>query len=257
MEYITIGGVAFLASFLTLFSGFGLGSLLLPAFLLFFPVELSVTLTAVVHLFNNLFKLVFFRKYVDQSIVLMFGLPALLAAFFGAKALFWLSGVETLVRYEWFGTSYQVSLIKLVIAVLIVLFVIFELLSSFRNVTFPRTLLPLGGLLSGFFGGISGHQGALRGAFLIKCGLTKEAFIGTGVVIACLIDFARLTVYGGHLKEMVREGVFGALVVALCFAFLGVFVGRQFLRKITMRVVQWIVSFLLLGIALGLASGHL
>ncbi len=49
--------VALLASGLTLFSGFGLGTLLLPAFALFFPVEIAVAATAIVHLINNLFKL--------------------------------------------------------------------------------------------------------------------------------------------------------------------------------------------------------
>ena len=40
--------------------------------------------------------------------------------------------------------------------------------------------------MSGFLGGLSGHQVALRSAFLIKCGLTKESFLGSGIVIACL-----------------------------------------------------------------------
>ena len=38
--------VALVASLLTLISGFGLGTLLLPVFALFFPLELAVALTA-------------------------------------------------------------------------------------------------------------------------------------------------------------------------------------------------------------------
>jgi acyl-CoA reductase-like NAD-dependent aldehyde dehydrogenase len=45
----------------------------------------------------------------------------------------------------------------------------------------PPGYLPVGGLLSGFFGGLSGHQGALRSVFLLRAGLTKESFIATGV----------------------------------------------------------------------------
>jgi hypothetical protein len=37
--------------------------------------------------------------------------------------------------------------------------------------------------LSGFFGGLSGHQGAFRRAFLIKP-LTKKSFLATKVVIS-------------------------------------------------------------------------
>jgi len=41
IEYILIALVAFLTSILTFFSGFGLGTILLPAFLFFFPVDAS------------------------------------------------------------------------------------------------------------------------------------------------------------------------------------------------------------------------
>lgn len=57
MSYLIICSVAFVASGLTFFSGFGLGTLLLPAFALFFTVEKAIALTAVVHFLNGLFKL--------------------------------------------------------------------------------------------------------------------------------------------------------------------------------------------------------
>lgn len=66
---------------------------------------------------------------------------------------------------------------------------------------FPPHWLPLGGLLSGFFGGLSGNQGALRSAFLLKAGLSKEAFIATGTVSSG--QRGRLTTFG------VRQRVHG------------------------------------------------
>jgi len=42
MIYVVVMTVAFIASGLTFFSGFGLGTLLLPAFALFFPAEHAV-----------------------------------------------------------------------------------------------------------------------------------------------------------------------------------------------------------------------
>ncbi|MCR4297043.1 MAG: sulfite exporter TauE/SafE family protein, partial [Elusimicrobia bacterium] len=53
MTYLIICAVALIASGLTFFSGFGLGTLLLPAFSLFFPIREAVALTAVVHALNN------------------------------------------------------------------------------------------------------------------------------------------------------------------------------------------------------------
>ena len=52
-----------------------------------------------------------------------------------------------------------------------------------------------GGLTSGFFGGLCGHQGALRSLFPLRSGLAKEAIIASGVTIAYLVDLTRLPTY--------------------------------------------------------------
>ena len=70
---------------------------------------------------------------------------------------------------------------------------------------FGKDKLPLGGILSGFFGGLSGHQGALRSAFLIKAGLSKESFIVTGIVVSMFIDFTRLSVYASKITKNFRR----------------------------------------------------
>lgn len=49
MELVLIGVSALLVSGLTLFSGFGLGTVLMPVFALFFPLPLAIAATAVVH----------------------------------------------------------------------------------------------------------------------------------------------------------------------------------------------------------------
>ena len=56
LSYAVIGTAAFAVSALTLFSGFGLGTLLMPVFALFFSIPVAVGSTAVVHGANNLFK---------------------------------------------------------------------------------------------------------------------------------------------------------------------------------------------------------
>ena len=47
------------ASLLTFFSGFGLGTILLPVYVTLFSVPLAVAMTAFVHLLNNVFKWTF------------------------------------------------------------------------------------------------------------------------------------------------------------------------------------------------------
>ena len=68
-EYVVVCLVALLGSGLTLFSGFGLGTLLLPVFALFFPVEVAIAATAVVHFLNNLFKLSLLGRNADYGLV--------------------------------------------------------------------------------------------------------------------------------------------------------------------------------------------
>ena len=80
MDFFVIGLVAFLASGLTLYSGFGLGTVLLPAFALFFPAPVAVAATGVVHLLNGLFKGAMLWRQADWRTVLRFGLPAIPAA---------------------------------------------------------------------------------------------------------------------------------------------------------------------------------
>jgi len=255
LPYLLPSLAAFFTAGLTFFSGFGLGTLLLPVFALFFPLEVAIGLTALVHLANNLFKLLLVGKYADIAIVLRFGLPALAAAFVGAAALLQLTHLAPLASYHLWGRAFQITPVKLVVALLMVLFAILEVHPALSRFTLPPRWLPLGGLLSGFFGGLSGHQGALRSAFLLKCGLTKEGFISTGVVIGCLVDVTRLAVYaGGFPSSLLRDNT-GPLLAAMAAALLGSFLGRRLLPKITMRFVQFTVAALLILVSLGLASG--
>jgi uncharacterized membrane protein YfcA len=93
MDVLLVCLIAFLAAGLTLFSGFGLGTLVMPVFAFFFPVELAVSMTAVVHLLNNMLKVGLLGRYAVREVVLQFGVPAILAAFAGAWVLADLSGL--------------------------------------------------------------------------------------------------------------------------------------------------------------------
>jgi uncharacterized protein len=255
MSYLVICTVALLASALTFFSGFGLGTLLLPAFAMFLPVEQAVALTAVVHFLNSLFKLVLTGRHADRDVVVRFGLPAILLSFAGAWVLVWLAGIAPMYSYTAFGRTVAVTPVKLTVGVLLLLFAALELLPRFRDLSFAPRYLPLGGALSGFFGGLSGMQGALRSAFLSRAGLSKEAFIATGVVIACLIDFARLAIYSTSIAPQPLH--YGLLAAAVLAAFAGAALGNAYLKKMTMPGIQRLVAILLFGVAAGLVSGLL
>ena len=181
MDIVIVSIVALLASALTFFSGFGLGTLLTPVFLLFFPVEIAIALTGIVHLLNNVFKLGLIGSNISWPAFIRFGLPAIIGAFFGAKALFLLSDYNYLIGYELMGWELETNAVKLVIAMVLLFFALAELLPFLIRFNLGKSMMAVGGLLSGFFGGLSGHQGALRAAFLAKSNLKAEVFISTSV----------------------------------------------------------------------------
>src|SRR3972149_9319644 len=100
MIYLVVCGTALLVSALTLFSGFGLGTLLMPVFALFFPVEVAVASTAIVHLCNNLFKVALVGRNADWGVFVRFALPAALAGIVGALLLTYVTGLAPLGRYS-------------------------------------------------------------------------------------------------------------------------------------------------------------
>lgn len=256
MTYLVVCSAALLVSCLTFFSGFGLGTLLLPAFTLFFPIEQAIAMTAVVHMLNGLFKLALVGRHADRVTVLRFGVPAIVAAFFGAWVLQWLTSLTPVYRYTAFDHTLEVTPVKLVVGLLLLMFALLELLPRLRDLTFKPSYMPVGGLLSGFFGGLAGMQGALRSAFLVRAGLSKEAFIATGVVTAVLVDVSRLGVYTRSLVH-VDALDYPLLTAAILSAFLGAFAGSQYLKKMTMPGIQRLVAAALFVAAMGLVMGVL
>jgi uncharacterized membrane protein YfcA len=58
--------------------------LLLPAFCAFFPIEVAVFATAIVHFFNSLFKVIFVYKGINYSLLVRFAPTAIIFAFLGS-----------------------------------------------------------------------------------------------------------------------------------------------------------------------------
>ena len=255
MELFLIGVTAFLVALLTLFSGFGLGTVLMPVFSLFFPVPLAIAATAVVHFANNIFKFGLMAKYTNWNVVTRFGIPAVLAALAGAILLQILDQIPVIGSYSLGESLFKLPVVKMVVGFLIIFFAVFELLPWAQQLVLPSRWLPIGGVISGFFGGLSGNQGALRSAFLLKTGLSKNAFIATGIASAIFIDASRLIIYviripSDHVTES-QELIISILVGTVC-ALCGSFIGKQFLQKVTIKIIRIIVTaaMMLIGTAL-------
>jgi uncharacterized protein len=255
MEIIILCVAALITSLLTFFSGFGLGTILTPVFAIFFPIEVAIALTGVVHFMNNLFKLVLVGRHANKQVVIRFGVPAFIMALVGAFVLVHISELQPILSYTIGAKQFHITPIKLTIAILLIFFSFMEVVPYLKKIEFGKDQLVVGGMLSGFFGGLSGNQGALRSAFLIRSGLTKEAFIATGIVIACMIDFSRLGVYSTRfLKSGLQENL-TLVIAATLSAFAGAYLGSLWLSKVTLSSIQIIVTLMLIILSIGIGLG--
>ncbi|MBL7913275.1 MAG: sulfite exporter TauE/SafE family protein [Bacteroidia bacterium] len=256
MIYVLIAITSLIASFLTFFSGFGLGTILLPVFAIYYPLPITVALTACVHLLNNLFKLGLVYKNINWNIAFKFGIPSLVAAFFGAWALKNIDQINSVIAtYTLNENQFAITWPGLLIGLLIILFAIIELVPKLSELSFPEKYLIPGGLLSGFFGGFSGHQGSIRSAFLLRLKLDKTAFIATGVFIACLVDVVRISFYTSFSELKNGQSNYLLLAVAVVSAWIGAFAGNKLFKKTSMQFFKWFVGIFMLAMGFLIVLG--
>ncbi len=110
-------------------------------------------------------------------------------------------------------------------------------------------------MLSGFFGGLSGHQGAFRSLFLTQNALSKEVFLATGVSIAVVVDLSRLSLYATHWQSALDQWLM--IVVAIVSAFIGTLIGKYFLKKVSIEFIRFVVAWMLGSVAFLLILGVL
>jgi len=260
MDFLMITLVTVLASALTFFSGFGLGTLLLPVFVLFFPLQIAIAATAVVHLANNVFKAVLVGNKADWGVLARFAIPAAGMAILGALLLDRLNAFPVLYRYQLGEAWFAVTLVKVLVAGVMLLFAMIEFLPVTKNLAFHPKWVPVGGAVSGFFGGLSGHQGALRAAFLVRLGLNKDTFIGTTILSAIVIDISRLLVYGVSLytsqwRLLFTPETMTLVIAGILAALVGAIWGNHYLKKVTLEHIHRLIAVLLVLYALALGVG--
>lgn len=242
-----------MASALTFLTGFGLGTLLLPGFLLVMSPTLAVAAVAAVHLFHNLGKLLLLRAHVDRKVLIHFGVPALAAAALGAWGLLRLADLPELGSWSLQGRTFSVCPLKLVMGISLALFSTWELAGAGSGIR--RLPLWLGGVGSGLLGGLTGHQGAIRSAFFLGRDLPKETFVATGAAVACAVDCTRLGVYAQIFRTMGENTAWPPIVAGIAGAAAGLWIGRRYLHRLTGQGFRRLVGAALLVFGTGMAMG--
>lgn len=224
--------LALVAEILGTVSGFGSSIIFVPIASLFFDFKTVLGITAIFHVFSNISKITLFRSGVQKDIVIKLGIPAIVFVIIGAifTAYFSLKNMELIMNS-------------------VIIFSVIYLFFSIKNPVKQSTKnLYLGGAASGFFAGISGTGGAIRGIVLSAFQLPKNTFIATSAVIDLGVDFSRAIIY-------IISGYFNAKFIALIpfligISYLGSYLGKLILYYTSEKVFRYIVLFAIVGTAL-------
>lgn len=243
--------VGMLASLLTYFTSFGLGSILMPAMAAFMPLELAIASTALVHLLHNLLKGILLREFIEWKQALPFALAAWVSAPIGAILLVVFSSGQPILTYTIWDRSYTLAIFNILVGLLMISFV----LVPKKCFSFLSENYLLGGSLSGFLGGISGYQGAFRSACLVNLQKSMASFVGTSAMVSGGIDLVRLMIYFPKLSLFIDSGNLYHVLSGILGALLGVFIGQSLIHKASIEWLQKIISFVLCFMGVFIAAG--
>lgn len=223
----------FIASIFGTFTGFGISTVLIPIFMLFFPPAVTLLMVGIIHWFNNIWRLVLFRKGIVLKLLLFFGIPGILLSYSGARLT----------------VEIPHSILTRAIGVVIICYVIFTYVKENFKIKTKRKNALLGGGLYGFSSGISGIGGEIRSMFLLSYDLPKPVYIATTGAISLTIDTTRIATYiwGGARLESLLLYAAGPLVLT---TLLGAYIGKNVVERIPKDKFRTVVGIFLFLIAL-------
>jgi uncharacterized membrane protein YfcA len=204
----------FFAAALTVPAGFGLATMITPIVFLWLEPHEAVAVVGIVHGSHNAWKLKVLRSSVDYSAVRRYGWAMVVGALLGAAL----------------NTAVEADPLLLIVGVALVVLPLLSMSERWTNVRLPDAEDRIGGFGSGFFGGLTGHQGALRAMFLQKRLPNKTEYAATAAVLALVVDVTRVPVYVALEGWQILDA--GWLILGLVLAaILGVHLGKRWLKK--------------------------
>jgi len=226
------GLAGLLAGAIAAVSGFGIGSLLTPVFLLSLPAEHAIAAVSIPHALATAARWFTLRREVHGPTFRQFGI---------ASAVGGLTGAALQGR---FGGP----VLQSVLGVLILMAGIAELVR--RPLPLPATPFwrLAGGVLSGFFGGLVGNQGGIRSASLLGFRLPPRTLVATATASALLVDAARIPLYAVTQREVLLDSA-PLWMAASAGALLGTFIGVRTLGRIPEEWYHRLMGVLLLALA--------
>lgn len=232
---LAVVAVAIIAGGTATITGFGIGSLLTPLLALRLGTQLAVAAVAVPHAAGTALRCARLRHAIDWPVLWKFGIPSAAGGLAGAL---------------WQGELSNLILTR-VLGGLLLLAGVSGLANLSVRVQLRGPWAILGGLLSGFFGGLVGNQGGIRSAALLGVSLSPERFVATATASALLVDAVRLPIYLYHSgAELAKHGLLVGIAIAGVLG--GTIYGERVLRRLPEDQFRRIVSGFLVVLGLSL-----
>ena len=211
--FIALG--AFIAAALTVPAGFGLSTMLTPLVLLIADPYEAVAIVAVIHGIHNGWKLLVLKNHIDFEAFKRYGIWLVIGATGGALL----------------HSQVPQDPLSLIIGIFLVILPILTISEGWTGYRIPEANDRIGGFGSGFMGGLSGHQGALRAMFLKRRLNEKMSYAATASVLALCVDLTRIPVYIIFNGTKIFDN-FTLLFALTISALLGVQIGKLFLERL-------------------------
>lgn len=224
--------LALIAEIVGTIGGFGSSVFFVPTANFYFDFETVLGITAVFHVFSNISKIAQFRKGLNKKLIIYLGVPAVMFVIVGG------------VLAKYIVTTY----LEIGLGLFLVLLSGFFLINSDVKIKDGKSQAVIGGTLSGFFAGLLGTGGAVRGLTMAAFNLEKNAFIATSAVIDFGVDFSRTIVY--YLNGFIKTEVLIYVPFLLIIGWVGTWLGKKALNYIPQKNFRRFSLLLILSVGL-------
>ncbi|MBI3957124.1 MAG: sulfite exporter TauE/SafE family protein [Candidatus Kerfeldbacteria bacterium] len=235
MEILSIAILTLVAATLGTVTGFGTSTIMIPVLAIFLPPVEAILFVSIIHWFGDVWKVALFRKGLNLTLIALFGVTGLVTSYLGASISLGTNATVLLRLLGVFLAAYSVFL--------------------FAQPTFavhPGSATAVsGGAFSGFFAGLFGIGGAIRGLFLSAFNLPKAVYIATAGAIGLMVDVTRIVTYLTGGVTLSRQRWWG-LAVMIPVSFLGAWIARRVVDKIPQKKFRAVVSVFLFVIGIKL-----
>ncbi|MBE0429203.1 MAG: sulfite exporter TauE/SafE family protein [Thermoleophilia bacterium] len=237
MEILLIALLTLLASAVGTLSGFGTSTIMIPVLAVFLPPVEAIFLVAIIHWFGNIWKVALFRRGFHLGLAALFGFTGLAASYIGASV----------------SLAAESTMLLRLLGMFLFGYALFLFIKARYKVPATGVTAAAGGALSGFFAGMFGIGGAVRGMFLTAFDLPKAVYIATAGAIGLMVDSTRIITYfagGATLPDRLWWGL--ALFIPL--SFLGAKLAKRVVVRIPQENFRKVVAVFLLLVGLKLVA---